>query len=102
MLDKEKLKKLMNEKEIKNIKELSSKSHIPYTTLIHIFNGNDLLVGTLIELAKFFEVTCDELICKDYELVTYNHDKVIKHKTTNIYDVTTRKAFISFANYVFK
>ena len=94
--------KLMKEKKIKSIKELSNKSHIPYTTLIHIFSGNDLLVGTLIELAKFFEVTCDELVNKDYEIVTYNNNNIIKHKSTNIYEVTTKKIFHSFANYIYK
>lgn len=102
MLDMKMLKKLMDEKEIRNIKELSIKSSIPYTTLIHIFSGNDLLASTLIELAKFFEVTLDELVNKDYELVTYTAGSIIKHKSTNIYDITAKKMAVSFANYVFK
>ena len=88
MIDTNYLESLLKEKNIKNKKELSLKTGIPYTTIIHLFKGGDTKVSTLIELAKYFEVPIDYLVFKNYQLITINNKGTCKkHRTTNIYEV---------------
>ncbi len=88
MLNKNKLKKLMKDKYIRSIRELSNKTRIPYSTLNRMMQGYDMHVSSVIELSKFFEVPMDALISKSYGIMSYTQDKEIYFDTTNIIEVT--------------
>ncbi len=69
MLNDQKLKELMKEKNIKSKLQLAKLSKIPYSTLIYMFQGHDMQVSTLVELSKFFGVPIDHLISKNYGVI---------------------------------
>lgn len=100
MIDTDYLETLLKEKNIKNKKELASKTGIPYTTIMHIFKGGDSKISTIIEIAKYFEVPIDNLILKNYQFITINDDKLKKHNTTNIYEVVLNNICDDFAKMV--
>ncbi len=88
MLDETKLYSLMRDKYIKNIRELSKKCKVPYTTLVYMLSGHDMHVSTLIELAKFFNVPIDYLVKKSYGIMSYTEDKEIFIPTSSILEAT--------------
>ena len=89
MLDINILENLLKETYIKSKRNLSIKSNLPYTTLLHMTYENDMLVGSLVEIAKVLSVPMDKLIKKNYSIVTYNLDGTSKmHNTTNIIEAT--------------
>ena len=91
MLNSEYLDYLMKENGIKNLRVLSRKCNVAYTTLRHAYTGHDMFVGTLIEIAKFFEVPIDNLINKNYGIVSINNKGEERFiKTTNIYEAMNK------------
>lgn len=88
MLDKAKLKELMGDMYIKSVRELSQKSHVPYSTLNRMFQGYDMHVSTIIELSKFFEVPIDVLIKKSYTIVSYKDGNKMDFNTSNFMEAT--------------
>lgn len=77
MLNYKKLYELMQEKEVKNVYELSKQTKIPYSTLSYMMSGHDMYVGTLIELSRFFNVPIDHLINRSYGIATYSEKGII-------------------------
>ena len=71
----QKLKILMNRKNIKNISQLSRDTKVPYTTLKSIFDGdvNDIRLSTSRKLCEFFHITLDELLDDDIEIDDTNY-----------------------------
>lgn len=90
MLDVKKIFELMQYKDIKNIRTLSLKAKIPYTTLSYMFSGHDMHVSTLIELSKFFNVPMDYLINKSYGIVSYTDKEQIYVPTSSIIEATVK------------
>lgn len=88
MLNNQKLKELMKEKNIKSKRQLSKMSKIPYSTLIYMFEGHDMQVSTLIELSKFFGVPIDHLISKNFGVVALTEKGNIFVDTSNIIEAT--------------
>lgn len=84
MLNCQKLYELMCEKGVKSIKELSSLSRIPYTTLVYMKTGHDMQVSTLVQLAKFFQVPIDYLVNSTYNICTLNRERIKSIDTTNM------------------
>lgn len=91
MLNKEKLKQLMEDNYIKNVKDLSRKSHVPYSTINRMIQGYDMHVGSLIELAKCLNVPLDSLIHKHYRIIGYTNEKKITYNTSNLLEATLRQ-----------
>lgn len=71
----QKLKILMNRKNIKKLSQLSRDTNIPYTTLKSIFDGdvNDIRLSTSRKLCDFFHITLDELLDDDIEIDDTNY-----------------------------
>lgn len=71
----QKLKILMNRKNIKKVSQLSRDTNIPYTTLKSIFDGdvNDIRLSTSRKLCDFFHITLDELLDDDIEIDDTNY-----------------------------
>lgn len=88
MLNKNKLKELMKDSYVKNIRELSNKTRVPYSTLNRMMQGYDMHVSSIIELSKFFEVPMDAMISKSYGIMSYTQDREIYFECTNIMEVT--------------
>lgn len=88
MLDVERLKELMDEKGIQNVRELSDVTGIPCTTIYYMMNGHDAYVSTLLQLAKFFNVPIDYLVRKYFGIVTVTKKGIIYTPTTNIFEAT--------------
>ncbi len=67
---KEKILELMENKGIKNLKELSSQCGIPYTTLrsIIIDGISNIRINTAMTLCEFFDITLDELLSENLEV----------------------------------
>ena len=88
MLDADKLKELMKEKEIKNVKELSLKTGLSYTTLYYMIAGHDMYVSSLLTLSKFFNVPIDYLIKKYYGVMCCSENKEIFVPTSSLLEAT--------------
>lgn len=65
----DKLDILMEEKDIKNIRELSQLSGIPYMTIRNFWvkGADNVKLSTLLKLKRFFGVTLDYLVDDDEE-----------------------------------
>lgn len=68
----EKIYKLMETRNIKNVMELSRQCSIPYTTLKSIMDGqvNDIRINTAIKLCEFFNISLDDFISNDLDTST--------------------------------
>lgn len=73
----------MDEKEIKNIYELSKKTKVPYSTICYMIDGHDMQVSTIIELARFFNVPIDYLVSRSYGIECCKENGSIFLDTTN-------------------
>ena len=69
----QKVKILMKKYNIQTTAQLSKATSIPYTTLKSIFDGdvNDIRLSTSRKLCDFFNITLDELLDDDVELLDY-------------------------------
>jgi hypothetical protein len=88
MLNNNRFYELMDERGVKTISELSRLTKIPCSTLNYMLQGHDMFVSNLVELALFFEVPLEELICTSKEIVSYTDNKVIHTGTTNFIEAT--------------
>ena len=88
MLDGEKLKELMREKNIKNVRELSYQTGLSCTTLYYMIAGHDMYVSSLVTLSKFFDVPIDYLVKKYYGVMCYSEDKQIFINTSSLIEAT--------------
>lgn len=88
MLNDQKLKELMKEKNIKSKLQLAKLSKIPYSTLIYMFQGHDMQVSTLVELSKFFGVPIDHLISKNYGVINITEKGNSYIDTSSIIEAT--------------
>ncbi len=84
MLNTERVYELMQDKEIYTLSALSRSSGIAYTTLQYMLNGHDVYVGTIIELAKFFNVPIDYIVNKSYGIRVVSETKEKFINTTNL------------------
>lgn len=75
---------LMEYKGIKNVKELSRKCKVPYTTINYMILGHDMYVSSIIEIARFFNVPIDYLINKSYGIRRVSEEKEEIISTTSI------------------
>lgn len=85
MLSALKLADLMREKDIKSLYELSIQTKIPYSTLNYMLSGHDMYVGTLMVIARFFEVNLEELLDIPYGIVSLNNKGESKYHDTRNY-----------------
>ena len=90
MLNKIVLRELMNDMYIKSLRELSKRSHIPYSTLNRMIQGYDMHVSSVIELSRFFKVPLDVLINKSYKFIGVTQDREILYDTSNLMEVTLK------------
>lgn len=90
MLSKAKIKNLMKDRNVRTVRELSKKSHVPYSTLNRMIQGYDMHLSSIIELAKFLNVPVDNLINKGYSIYWYSDYEVIDTDTSNFYEVTLK------------
>lgn len=82
------LKELMKYKGIKNMRQLSEITRIPYTTLNYMLSGHDMYVSTIVELSKYFGVPLDYLINKTYGVAMYKENEYKFIPNSNIIEVT--------------
>lgn len=91
MVNKEKVLEIMKSKGIANIRELSKKSMIPYTTLYYIFKGHDTNISTIRLLADFLKEPVENLIDREDTYVLYKceGDKTYKSviRASNPYEI---------------
>lgn len=85
MLSALKLVDLMNDKGIKSLYELSVQTKIPYSTLNYMISGHDMYVGTLMVIARFFEVNLEELLDVPYGIVSLNNKGEYEYHDTRSY-----------------
>ncbi len=85
MLSAIKLAELMKEKGIKSMYELSIQTEIPYSTLNYMISGHDMYVGTLLIVAKFFDVSLEELLDIPYGIVNYKENGENEYHDTRSY-----------------
>lgn len=86
-----KLYELMNELDIKSLKQLSSKTKIPYSTIMYMMEGHDMHVSTIVELAKYFKVPVDYLINTSYGICVIDDKNEQFIKTSSVIEA----AFLS-------
>lgn len=69
----QKIKILMKKNNMETTAQLSKATSIPYTTLKSIFDGdvNDIRLSTSRKLCEFFNITLDELLDDNVELIDY-------------------------------
>lgn len=87
MLNIERLYELMRNRGIETLAELCRKARVPYTTLNYMINGHDMHVSTVLQIAKYFEVPIDDLIYRNYRLITVREDETIFTNLSNVFDV---------------
>lgn len=96
----EKILELMENKKIKNVRELSKRCDIPYTTLRAIIDGTigDIKINTAIKLCNTFNITLDELFSENIELpeIKTAAYKGIDTDGLDISDVKEINEFIKF------
>ena len=90
MINTEILYKLMREKSIKSMRELSERTSIPYTTLMYAIGGHDMYVGTIMQIAKYFQIPMDYLVNKSYGAVVLKNDKMIYTDNSSLIEATLR------------
>lgn len=68
----DRLEKMYKEKNIKNRKQLSEQSGIPYTTIDNLYRSGfaNMQLSTLIKLASFFDCSLDYLIFGEDKKIT--------------------------------
>ena len=91
MLNKRKLYELMQEKNIKSLKQLSKNTKVPYNTIIYMVDGHDMHVSTIVELARFFNVPVDYLINTSYGITVVSETDEEFIKTSSVLEASFLK-----------
>ena len=76
MIDTGKIKELMKEKGIKNIRELSEKTLVHKNTIYYMFKEHDARISTLMMIADYFNVPVDSLLKRNNEVVVVNNSGI--------------------------